>query len=195
MFLPIFVSFNKNVISPNIEVIILNEDTINDGDYINILIKNNTKNKYCLLLDTTALKIKTPYYSDNTIMLNPIFEILDENKKNQPISLDDVNCDSIVSVFEHNNKLNFKKTIKNLIKINAKSKTFLKIKFEGNVQYSSYCWRNYKNDNSKKFFLRANLMYYDEFLNSESLDSLKKLGYKMYKKNLTSNIVPFKFKD
>lgn len=38
-------------------------------------------------------------------------------------------------------------------------------------------------------------MYYDEFLNSESLDSLKKLGYKMYKKNLTSNIVPFKFKD
>ena len=105
-------SFKEVRIKPGVEIQLLNKDTINDGEYINFIIKNNTNNKYCFLLDTIALKLKTPYNIDSSIMLNPIFQIFNEKDEFQTISLNDVYCDYNKEVNEYNEKLNFKKQLK-----------------------------------------------------------------------------------
>ena len=190
----LFFSFVAMKKADRVCVEILNMDTITNGTIVEFKITNNSSKNYCFLIDTVAYKLKTPYPLDRYIMLNDIFNLY--NKKNEEVifELQDQFCNSNEEIVAHNKKINYKKTINNLIKVKSKSSFTYKLRFNSNVFYNNYCWGKYILDEKSNYFLRLDIKYYDKFLDKKQKDSICKSGYKLYTKKLTSQKVPFKLK-
>ena len=190
----ILYSFTERRNKEKIYIEILNKDTITNGSIVEFKITNNSNKNYCFLIDTVTYKIKTPIPLESTQMRNNIFNLSNDKNEGIVFRFKDDSCEYNEEMIAFNKKMNYKKTINNLIKVKSKSSFTYKMKFNSNVFYDDYCWGKYILDEKSKYFLNIDINYYDIFFNKQMKDSICKSGYKLYTKKLSSQKVPFKIK-
>lgn len=179
-------SFSLNKTNPvfnDLDLEILEKDSINDGDIIKIRITNNTVNKYCLLINKNIFYSKSPTNISHCLKVT----LINNNNEELKYILKDDDC------YSKKNVTKYLKAPFKLIYLKPKEKIILKKKVVSEIIINKFCWGKYnKNQNC---YAIMKLRYCDDLINNKLKDSILKKGYKIFTDSLISNKVPFKFKD
>nr|WP_315201014.1 hypothetical protein [uncultured Flavobacterium sp.] len=202
----------------NLEFKILNTN-IHDGEFVNIVFKNNTKYNYCFVIDTLFYSKDQFSYDGN--FHNPIVFLCDNRGKNVPMILE------IKDHGFHNDSINLKLNSKKGNFLSKKSDTLLvdenkmysnlfkngfvntltifeiesgkslqlKIPFNLVIKYlKNNIHKYYEIDRLKQYkgqmVYLINREYIEKYISKEKINALEKKGFKFFTGSLASNKVP-----
>lgn len=213
----VFSVFSLKAQKYNLECEILNT-SLHDGEFVNIVFKNNTKYKHCVIIDTLFYSKNKFSYDGN--FHNPVLFLYNKKGievpiirevKNSGFQYDSINlinekgsflikkADTLLidenKMYSELNKNGFINTL-TIYKIESGKSLQLRIPFNLIVKYlKDNVHEYYKMDKSKKYYGQIEYLirqeYIEKYISKEKIDLLKKTGYKIFTGKLVSNKVPF----
>jgi hypothetical protein len=178
-FIPKQISKNKEI-----EFKVLNK-SLKDSTEVEIQVTNFSKFNYYLLLDTNGLKEKLAPFQSSCYLSTVFLGIIDSKNKNIGLQLNDLDI-----VYPERKKF----FVKDLFKLKSGEKKTFKMPFKLKTIINEYVWLEYKVDKSKLYSTKVEYNIQNKFLQNilskRTKDSLQKMGYKLYNKQITSNKVP-----
>lgn len=200
----------------NLECKILNT-SLRDGEFVDVVFKNNSKYKYCVIIDTLFYSKSKFSYDGN--FHNPILFLYSKKGIEVPIIMevkdsgfqyDSINfisekgsflrkkADTLLidenKMYSKLNKNGFVNTL-TIYKIESGKSLQLRIPFNLVVKYlKNNLHEYYEMDKAKKYNGRIEYLikqeYIEKYIPKEKIDLLKKTGYKIFTGKLISNKVP-----
>jgi hypothetical protein len=172
----------------DLKFIIFNKSA-KDGDSLSIFIENKSSKNYYILYDK---KKTVRHFTTNKVYHT---DIVLSDDKNTLIGdeITDYQCYDV----ESQNELS--KLINNIeiLKIKSREKIKFKIPFFMKTKVNDYCWYGYQKElmsKKNKYFISFEYKMYSknekDIIPLSTKDSLKKMGYEFYYKEINSNKVP-----
>ena len=183
---------NKNFVKKDIEFKIINK-TISDSTEVLIQATNFSKKNYYLLLNPNKLYEHFIAFDDSQYLTTVTLEIADKTKKYIPLE-----WDNIFSCENKNSKNKFVNHFsRDLFLLKSGESKIFKMPFKIKNKIGEFCTVRYQvelMEKKRNYFLSAQYNEQDEFmqniLSKPTKDSLQKMGYKLYNKQIISNKVP-----
>ena len=175
----------------DIEYLISNK-FVKDSTDVEITLKNNSSRNYYLLLDTLIFNDNyAKFESSNTFMWSAL-KISDPNGKVALAQIENYDCQN-----DFYYKRSKEITTKSFLKIMARESITFRVPFKIKTSITSYCWQKYileQRINKSYYKIYFESLPVEKWINQNSYkvaqDSLRKMGYELYNKKITSNKVP-----
>lgn len=190
---------NTSVIQNDLELQILDK-TLVDGERVNVVIKNNSKNDYCFVMDTVFYERDRPGFDPS--IQNVKIILLDKSNKEVPLLREIYTHDEIPSFNDNEYAFKQRRAWSDPFKIIIlKSGKTIKLKVPFDLVVS-YKYINepavFQIEKNKQYKGRVEYMikneYFEKYISEYKIDSLKKKGYKFFTGSLKSNKIPLVFK-